>query len=70
MINNVRVAASGEVGIADVLMHVKREAADFDETATTGYFMSLGLYINSIIGYLVRYYLPFCSISYFLKVLG
>ena len=55
MINNVRVASSGVVCIADVLRHAKRESSDFDETSTAEYLMSLGLYVNSVIKYLSRY---------------
>ena len=70
LINNVRVAASGGVRILDVLRHVKREAANADESVSNGYLMSLGLFANCIGGYLVRYYLPMFSLRYYIKVLG
>ena len=70
LINIVSVAASGEDHILDVLRHVKREAANADESVSNGYLMILGLSANCIVGYLVRYYLPMFSLCYFFKVLG
>ena len=70
MINNVRVSSSGIVCIADILRLVKRESVDFDETSTGGYLMSLGLYLNSIIKYVLRHFLPVFSLCYSLKMLG
>lgn len=70
LINIVSVAASGEDHILDVLRHVKREAANADESVSNGYLMSLGLSANCIVGYLVSYYLPMFSLYFFFKVLG